>query len=187
MSAAGTTDEMTKAVYNFFHQERPSENRHLDKLIDHRWHNAVLQISILWDSGDQDWIDAKIVKLDEPMALARYLIANPVDRTRSGYWSTWARKTIQATARTIRRMHRICNITAEHTTSPNELPYRKSRRLNKNTKRPIHNQRKPCEVKYGIKVPRNVKQALQFDRQNNLIGRIRITHGLRLSIEKCPV
>ncbi|MGH7955026.1 MAG: reverse transcriptase domain-containing protein, partial [Gloeomargaritales cyanobacterium] len=167
MSTDGTTDEMTEEVYNYFNKEPPSENRHLDKLVNNRWHNAVLQVCVLWDSGDHDWIDAKIVKLDEPLTLARYLLANPVDRTRSGYWSTWARKTVKSIGRTIRRMHRICNTSAIHEMSIEELPYRKSRRLNNyKKKRPSRNQRKPTEVKYGIKVPRNVEEALEFDKQN---------------------
>ncbi|MGH7973999.1 MAG: hypothetical protein ACREBR_00635, partial [bacterium] len=125
-----TADLLTDEIYNYFDQDQPSENSHLDKITNYRWSLGNLQVRIQWDTGRQQWIDAKIVKLDAPLILARYIRANPVDRTRSGYWAQWAMKTIETINRTIRRMHRLYNTSSEKSTLVADLPYRKVRRLN---------------------------------------------------------
>ncbi|MGH7974456.1 MAG: hypothetical protein ACREBR_02925 [bacterium] len=162
-----TADLLDEEIYNYFDQDQPSENGHLQKITNHRWTLGNLQVRIQWDTGNQQWIDAKIVKLDAPLILARYIRANPVDRTRSGHWATWAIKTIETINRTIRRMHRLYNISqSEDSTPVTDLPYRKARRLNDGKRKKRTRNRPQPTLKYGVEVPSNVKQALEFDKKN---------------------
>ena len=89
-----------------------------------------------------------------------------IEPKRGGYYEKWAKNTLKRTDRTLRRMHRYYNtdkfIRIHKTMEIN------NRRLSRNKRQ----QTKTARVKFGIKVPNNVKQALEFDRENknNLWG-----------------
>ena len=38
-------------------------------------------------------IDVQALKADEPLRLGHFLLVNPVEQLRSGYWNEWAKKT----------------------------------------------------------------------------------------------
>ena len=50
-------------------------------------------------------IDAQALKADEPLRLANFLLMNPVEKLRSGYWNEWAKKTAKNIDCALQRLH----------------------------------------------------------------------------------
>ena len=108
------------------------------------------------------------MKADNPLSLARYILANDVDgsktdgRYSTGRYSRWARTLLRGTARALRRISRVYGFRTFATLSPAST---RSSRATKR-KKPGRNNRHLGEVKYGVEIPRTVKEALEFDRKN---------------------
>ena len=82
-----------------------------------------------------------------------------VENRRGGKYNTWAKKILVRAQRTIRRLKRIYNISKlTRLFNQHEI---KVRRISCNRR----NQKKGIRVKYGIEVPRNVKEALLMDKK----------------------
>ena len=87
--------------FNRLEAEGPAD---LEATVNSRWDGGELLARIKWATGSHDWIPAHVVKKDQPLMLAKHMLANAVEISRSGHWATWARKTVTAINRTIRRM-----------------------------------------------------------------------------------
>ena len=72
-------------------------NKDIIDLLEVKYSEAdgKLYIKVKWHtSGEETLIDAQALKANEPyLRLANFLLANPVDKLRSGYWNEWAKKT----------------------------------------------------------------------------------------------
>jgi hypothetical protein len=99
-----------------------------------------------------------LLQNDGPMKLAKHIRDNLVERTRKGYWNTWARTTINDinnTNRKLRRMYKnITNIDPFY-------PY--SRRIIRRQKRQFSIQ---MQTYLGIAIPRTVQEAISLDNKN---------------------
>ena len=119
-------------------------------------------------TGDHEWMPAKHVKADQPMMLAKHVMDHPVDRVRSGQWQSWARTTVKAIDRAMRRMRRHYDVssTDDLTSAPcrsRRVAQLKSKKL---TRQQGRNKKIMGKTKYGILAPRNVKEALMLDDHN---------------------
>ena len=45
-----------------------------------------------WHTGEETLIDAQALKANESLRLANFLLMNPVEKLRSGYWNEWAKR-----------------------------------------------------------------------------------------------
>ena len=64
-----------------------------------------LYIKVKWHTGEEIFIDAQALKSDEPLRLASLLLANPVEKLRSGYWNEWVKKTAKNINCAVWRLH----------------------------------------------------------------------------------
>ena len=84
----------TEEVYN--NMNKDYANKDIIDLLEVNYSEAdgKLYIKVKWHTGEETLIDAQALKANEPyLRLANFLLANPVDKLRSGYWNEWAKKT----------------------------------------------------------------------------------------------
>jgi Reverse transcriptase (RNA-dependent DNA polymerase) len=104
-----------------------------------------------------------VLKRDVPVELARFIRDKVVEDKRGGYYNSWAKSTLKAHARGVRRLYRAYNVDASYRVYRTRRA--KANRMSKNarTEKETINVNK---VKMGIKVPRNTREALVFDKMD---------------------
>ena len=100
-----------------------------------------------------------ILKKDVPLELARYIKNKVVESRRRGYYSLWAKKIVTNNSRSIKRLRRIYR-------TSNMLNVLKTRRANANMSKSGINKKSIGKEKFGVQIPRNIKKALFFDKNN---------------------
>ena len=97
-------------------------------------------VEVLWDNEEVSWEPLTVMRKDDPVTLAQYAKDNMLENHPG--WK-WARK-ITKNNKKLLRMTRIMNT------------QRREQHANRNTKK----------FKFGVEVPRSVKDALRLDREN---------------------
>jgi hypothetical protein len=138
------------------------------------------------------WAKLAEVQTDQPSLVAKYVLANTIEGDTGGSLARWARVALRTLKRSIRRIRRAyrmvtipdnsmsvdewsslpaqprirrsTNAPARRPTSPGP-PDRSKSKPNKR-KKAGRNNRHLGEVKYGVRIPRNVREALLFDEEN---------------------
>ena len=140
------------------------EDYEFDRITDYKWNEGTLTFTVLLRSGKDFEIPFSLLKKDRPIETAKYIKAHVVENKRGGFYNTWANKTLTQMNRTIRRMHRYFNIDLIMRLSQN-----KELKKELNIRRVSRNhrvQRRPNKIKFGIKVPNNIREALILDKEN---------------------
>ena len=154
-----------------------------DSFCGHYWSDGVAFFQILWSDGSKTDNPFTLCKRDFPYALAQYILENKVNsegsRYATGRLQRWARLFLRECRRVVRRLHRRerreqQDLSLEHFLRPPDLPssvcrraahgQKLPRRKGKKTK-PGRNRRIPT-VKYGAKVPQNIDECKDFDKEN---------------------
>jgi hypothetical protein len=136
------------------------EDYEFDSITGHKWENGILVLEILLSSGKKYKAPFSLIKKDRPIELAKYIRKEVIETKRGGWYESWAKGVLKQAGRTIRRMHRYYNTgRIERLRISNEI---KVRRLSRNKRL----QNKKNRVKFGIKVPNNVREAIIFDKEN---------------------
>jgi hypothetical protein len=119
--------------------------------------DGKLYMLVRWEDGQETYIDTLSLRCDDLHRLAQYIQANPVERLRSGLWSTWAAQTMHSISKVGLRVHRIYHVADIR---DNIYPY--IRRVIRRKK--VH----PIKMQsfLGIEIPRNTKEALLLDEKN---------------------
>ena len=98
-----------------------------------------------------------MLKEEQPLLLAQYILQHPVERTRSGFWNTWAHTAQREISSVQCKLCRIySNITHEHSF----FPY---------SQRTIHRKKEYQSQMHsylGVEIPRTVKEAFTLDDKN---------------------
>ena len=63
-----------------------------------------LYIKVKCHIGEEILIDAQVLKANEPLRSADFLLVNPVEKLRSGNWNEWAKKTAKNINCTLQRL-----------------------------------------------------------------------------------
>jgi hypothetical protein len=95
--------------------------------------------------------------------VAHFIHDNVVEDKRGGYYNTWAKHTLKAHARGARRLYRAYNDDALYRVYRTRRS--KTNIMSKNARNEMQTKYKN-NVKMGIEVPRNTREALFFDKQN---------------------
>jgi hypothetical protein len=153
-------DEMDR-IYDQYHADMSDERYCFNKIVDHSFVDGVLHFRVKYtqdgDSGEHLLdIPFPILKGDEPCAVAKYIRNYVTEPTRHGFYSRWAKETLTQHGTSTRRLH--------HLSTPIHFNnfVRRTTGLSRNSR----NAREKHREKFGIRIPKNVKQALQFDREN---------------------
>ena len=154
---------------------------------ERRRRDGKLQLKAKFVVNDEHaWVPFDIIKADYPAIVARYLLENKVDnptggsKYRTGRYSRWARTFLRQLRRTIRRMHRLYGHRTYVRLDDGDSIFASEQRSSRTARRHTNNVRRPTKrkkkgvndrikqttIKYGIKVPRNVREALTLDRIN---------------------
>jgi hypothetical protein len=159
-----------------------------DSIISHCFDNGVLQFEVKWRTEETSILPFSLVKLDFPLAAAKYIRDHKVgcdnSRFTTGRYQRWSRSFLRRNNRLVRRILRHFGY-HEETESESQKPYpvetadgkhillrrapaSKStgvRRPSRKRKKPGRT-RRPLQVKYGIAIPRNVNEAFELDAEN---------------------
>ena len=127
----------------------------------HRWTDGIILFTIELESGKTFEVPFSVIKKDRPIELAKYIKNNVTEAKRGGKYNTWAKKILIRAQRIIKRVRRSHNISRINRIY--KLKQIKVNRISQNKR----NEKKGLRTKFGFKVPRNVKEALLFDKENN--------------------
>ena len=167
-STPGIEDEdqalVDENIIASFHNEE--EDFEFDQIIGHHWEEGNLILNVQLMSGQTYNAPFSLIKKDRPIELAKYIRREVVERRRGGWYENWAKGVLKQSSQTLRRMHRY-----HRTDRINRTHHVKNitlRRLSRNKRQNLKRDR----VKYGIKVPNSIKEALELDKlnKNNLWG-----------------
>jgi hypothetical protein len=107
-----TPEEMEK-LYDQFEME-DDVNYKFDRILDYEFKDGVLLLKTRYlddDIGEHDLtVPFPILKRDVPLELSHFIRDNVVEDRRGGYYNTWAKNTLKAHARGVRRLYRAYNI-----------------------------------------------------------------------------
>ena len=179
--------EGVETDFNKLHKEEVQEMLNSsDKAFDqyeilgHSWSRSNLRLKILEKrTGAELTVDAADAKIDCPHQLASYTINKKVGGKHSGRWKEWAKIHFKNMRRVFRRLERVYGIpsfSAAHdmggalADNPGTQRRAKARRYRRMAKKPSRRNRRKANpmwgVQYGVRVPRNVKEAFELDRIN---------------------
>ena len=119
-----------------------------------------MYLKIKWDTNETTWESVKDMRADHPAMTAQYLVTNNVTRSKHGGNRNlqWAKKTVRDLDRAYKRLRRLYSF---HIDEDDRI------QVLRRTKKPKKKKKKlGPSMKYGIKVPKNVEEAIQFDRDN---------------------
>ena len=134
----------------------------ITEIIAYQWKLGYPVFKVKWSSGDTSWETLKDMREDQPRMTARYILENKVSRSKRGGDRVlqWAKKVERDMDRAVRRIVRLYDLFLDD--NDNVRYVRRSIRGKKKHKKP-----KPqTKLKYGIKIPRTVEEAIEIDRQN---------------------
>jgi RNA binding exosome subunit len=147
-----------ETIYNHFNKDyKYTDIQEILNLENHS-DDGKLYAKVKWNNQQETLISAELIRSDDPILLAKHIRDNPVERTRTGFWNTWARDAINDicnTNRKLRRMHR--NV------SNNDTYYPYSRRTIGRKKKQFPLQ---MQTYLGIEIPRSVQEAISLDTKN---------------------
>ena len=126
-----------------------------NSILEHKFKDGILIFKTRYVGDiDEAIVDIPFVVLenDEPVIVTRYIKEHVVEDKRQGHYNTWSKKTLKYHTRTIRRLYRLFEMDLKLT----KMEQLKIRKINK----------AKGENKFGIKIPRSVKEALMFDKEN---------------------
>ena len=126
-------------------------------ILSHAWRHGQLTLKVEWSSGDTTWEPFRDLKHDYPHQTANYIVTNNVTRKkhRGDRDLQWAKKVVRDMQRALRRLDRLYDFSLGDDENIKYL--RRTRKKKFKAKK---------TMKYGIQVPRNVKEAYLLDTKN---------------------
>ena len=164
--------------------ESSMDDGHFDSIIGHEWQDGILLFCVKWRTDETSLLPFSVVKRDFLMETAKYILANRIAQTESystgGRYTRWARQFTRQLNRIVRRILRhsngVLNADSRHSALQVASHLPNGTRLIRRTistatkiqgarkKRRKHGRiSRPVQVKYGVVVPKSVKQALELD------------------------
>jgi hypothetical protein len=138
---------------------------HVTVITGDNWFAGRLKLKVTWSTEQSPWEELSDMKEDYASMMARYLVdANVTTRSQRGnHMQAWARKTLWDISRTARRMAKLYEFLVDE----NQEVYA-IRWATKNASKKKTNKYDPKpQFKYGVQVPRTIKQAMEFDLMND--------------------
>ncbi|MGH7955023.1 MAG: reverse transcriptase domain-containing protein [Gloeomargaritales cyanobacterium] len=147
--------ENVNAMYDQNEMDK-DEQYEFDCIVDHKFDDGILKLRVQYKGEDNEHysdIAFDLLKKDVPFQLAKYIREKVMEPTRDGRYIRWAKGILQEHIRTIRRLQ-----SSMQRTSDGPAKRRKSRNS--------RNADNSNNVLFGIRVPKNVKEAYALDAIN---------------------
>jgi hypothetical protein len=77
-------------MYNHFDADYQYSNIEKVLSIENNPSTGTLFVKVLWKNQQESFLHIDVLKEEQPLLLAQYILQHPVERTRSGFWNTWA-------------------------------------------------------------------------------------------------
>ena len=149
----------------------------LTNITDDRWKEGTLTLKVQWDNKDTTWETLRDLKEDHPRLLASYLIAHDCSQRKKEYRDVNLRmKTLQDYDRAVRRITKLYDFYLDK----NNNVYSGRRAVINKGKRKRKPFREKPRYKYGVKIPRNIKEALRLEKEN---GNNKWAEAMKLEIQ----
>ena len=129
-------------------------------IIGHKWESGLLIFDVELTSGKNVDIPFHLLKKDRPIETAQYIKINVIEESRHGQHITWSNKILKQANRSMRRLSRYHNI--DRLLRIRKFKDIRVRRVSRNKRM----ENKVNRIKFGIKVPNSVREALIFDNDN---------------------
>ena len=129
----------------------------------YRWVHGLLQLRLQMNTEEPQWVDFRDARTDYPRQTAQYLVNNYKSRSRNEGKDralSWAKKTLRDLDRAVRRVARLYDFFLDDDDNIRKIRRQKVRAKKKKSG---FGQK---VFKFGIQVPRTVKEALQLDAKN---------------------
>ncbi|MGH7955291.1 MAG: hypothetical protein ACREOZ_04955 [Gloeomargaritales cyanobacterium] len=143
------TDDNICAVYDQIAVINTADYE-FDRIVDHKFDDGVLKLRVQYfgtDNSHYTDVSFDILKQDVPFDLAKYIREHVMESTRYGRYGQWAKDFLQTHTRALRRLR-----------SSKSATNRKSR----NSRKGVN----PTNIMFGIRVPRDVREAYALDQIN---------------------
>ena len=155
-----------------------------DSIVGYEYKNGVLHFKVRWKTDEISTVKYSDCRADFPYETAKYIISNKIGSATgthaTGPHQRWARTFLKRTNRILRRFIRWKGFTRPMTDRqdfkfPKEneaFSTQLTKFVPKSARRVICRRTKPgrlrrlLEVKFGLKIPRNVREVLELDREN---------------------
>ena len=169
-----------------FNREECDDYGEIVAIKQHRDSEGMLEMQVLYSTGELEWHPMSLIKEEDPHAVAHYLLdADLGDKAMNSRHKRWARKFLRDLKKTMRRMFRVdydgYQITVHD--SPEQTLQSRRSTMNANSsraaasqkkrrqqsgkrKKPGKNNRSMGNYKYGVRVPKNWKEARALDKAN---------------------
>ena len=158
----------------------------LDEIKAHKFVEGELVMTVQWRTGEESDIPFALMKKDYPYETAKYIQDNKIGTATGGYstgrYQRWSRTVLRTIRRVLRRvrkearkLHPLDELQNIH--APEEpvhgtavirrapLQRGRTRTSSKKKSKPGRISR-PLEEKFGVKIPRNINDAIELDRLN---------------------
>ena len=134
-----------------------------DNIVDYYFDNVTLIFKVKYtgDTVDKIWnIPFNILKNDAPYDIAKFIKTNVSEIKRLGTYATWEHRTILSMNRRVIHLQSTSTLLWSH--------YKRSTVRATKTKqsRNTRTKKKGLKTKFGIQIPKSVKQALHYDKIN---------------------
>lgn len=136
------------------------EDFEFNSILSHSWVDGILVFNVELTSGKTLDIPFPLLKKDRPIETARYINIHVLEESRHGIHTTWAKNILKQANRSIRRMSHHYNV--DRFIRIKKYKEISTRRISRNKQMEKHKNR----IKFGIRVPNSVREALIFDREN---------------------
>lgn len=175
ISVTSTADNDTaNDVNNHFHPSQEDYEEY-DDILSHRWNDGSLELEVLYTNGEKEFILFDLVQDTDPWGTSAYVLDSELGSDKSLLkYGRWARKFRREVRRSLRRMSSVFRHKQPTPKADEPRKTLASRRLNtdapaqarkKKKTKPGRNKRIP-QTKFGIKVPADFDQAVEFDEEN---------------------
>ena len=134
------------------------------QIIQHEWRLGHPVFKVRWSGGDEtSWETLADMRQDYPKLTAEYIVSNKVSRSKRGGDRVlkWAKKVVRDMDRAIRRIVRLYDFYLDEDDNVKHIRRVQKKGGRKSKKPPVK-----IKYKYGIKVPGNVREAIEIDKAN---------------------
>ena len=158
--------DSTKEVVNELDPTLDSEEQHsLLEINGFRYKEGRLQLRLKWSTEETQWCDFRDVKEDYPRRCATYIVNHYRPRSKKEGRDrvlSWAKNALRNIERAVRRLVRLYDFVLDE----NNNVRRVRRAVRAKKKRGVQTYPRPQRLKYGVKVPNTVKEAIALDQSN---------------------
>ena len=146
-------------AYNRLIQEYNEENDAeeqfwaFNKIRAHRTKKGRIEVQVEWTTGEITWEPMNIIRMSDPLTLARYAKENALTSERGWKWASKIQTNIEKVVRSV-------------TATSSETKQGSAFTSTQKKKKPMKTKQRGPKFKFGVEIPRGTKHALLVDKAN---------------------